>query len=64
MWCIDCKNKSIKGSINLKCLACKWQYVGQESFDKKNDYFEPVNEFATNPNDIYKKYGESLSNIV
>lgn len=39
-WCENCKKKASKGYINTDCLACKWQYVGQEAFDRKSDLFE------------------------
>ena len=26
--------------MNINCLACKWQYPGQECFDRKFDLFE------------------------
>ena len=40
-WCEKCKNKcEDRKEINLKCLRCKWQYVGQSVFDRKADLFE------------------------
>lgn len=42
-WCANCKNRVEKG-IKLSCLACKWQYVGQEAFNRKENLFKPDNE--------------------
>lgn len=38
-WCKRCENQAEEGYINTTCLQCKWEYVGQETFDKKSDYF-------------------------
>lgn len=40
-WCKKCENKSTeKGKMNTRCLACKWQYIGQEAFERKLDLFK------------------------
>ena len=48
-WCENCKKKASKGYINTDCLACKWQYVGQEAFDRKSDLFEGKGVDSVNP---------------
>lgn len=59
-WCEKCKQKQSKpGYINTQCLACKWQYVGQEAFDRKADLF------TDNPDDAEHKaphefFGKSI----
>ena len=37
-WCKNCQNLNPDPDrFNLKCLQCKWPYVGQEAFDLKTD---------------------------
>ena len=48
-WCENCKKKASKGYINTDCLACKWQYVEQEAFDRKSDLFEGKDVDSVNP---------------
>lgn len=38
--CRECVNKSNKkNTINIVCLECKWQYEGQDAFDRKPNLF-------------------------
>lgn len=48
-WCENCKKKASEGYINTDCLACKWQYVGQEAFNRKSDLFEGKDVDAVHP---------------
>ena len=60
-WCKDCKNNASKGYINTKCLACKWEYVGQEAFDYKSDLFEGKNILAVRTE---RFFGNALELVV
>lgn len=62
-WCRKCLNKSDeKGKVNLVCLGCKWQYTGQEVFDRKPDEFtEDVNDTVhETPKEYWKGTGFDL----
>lgn len=60
-WCKRCENKASKGFINTLCLACKWQYVGQECFDRKSDYFKDCGyETLKTPSEYF---GDSIEYI-
>ena len=52
MECRDCKNKRDNGYISTVCLACKWQYIGQEAFDRKPDMFVPKSNDSQSQHEI------------
>ena len=62
-WCQKCKKKSKeKDEINLRCLGCKWEYVGQSAFERKEDLFiedENDNENLT-PYEYWKDFKEIM----
>lgn len=51
-WCKGCKHFNSPGYITTSCLRCKWQYVGQESFDRKADLWKAKDEYAEHPKTI------------
>lgn len=66
-WCKKCKRRCIeKGKININCLACKWQYVGQDVFERKEDLFEDDIDNVTNetPYEYWKGYEHELNGAI
>ena len=57
-WCESCENKSKKGYINTVCLKCKYQYVGQDCFERKKDCFKDNGNIALQTPNEY--FGDAL----